>query len=77
MSFHSLPRLLNRAHRGLGALLALLLALLVTRPDPPWTWILVGGANLMVVLPLSFYPLSKTLWLAIDLAFRPTQPEDF
>ena len=56
---------------------ALLLALLVTRPDPPWTWILVGGANLMVVLPLSFYPLSKTLWLAIDLAFRPTQPEDF
>jgi len=56
---------------------ALLLALLGTWPDPPWTPILIGGAALMVVVPIAFYPLSKTLWLAIDLVFRPAQPEDF
>ena len=56
---------------------ALLLALLVTWPDPPWTRILVGGAILMVLVPIAFYPLSKTLWLAIDLMVRPAQPEDF
>jgi hypothetical protein len=55
----------------------LLLALLATWPDPPWTPILFGGGALMVLMPIAFYPLSKTLWLAIDLVFRPAQPDDF
>jgi hypothetical protein len=29
-----------------------------------------------VVVPLVFYPVSKTLWSAIDLAMRPLEPED-
>jgi hypothetical protein len=29
-----------------------------------------------VVVPLAFYPVSKTLWSAIDLAMRPLEPED-
>ena len=45
--------------------------LLVTWPDPPWDWLTYGGAVLMVVLPLLFYPLSRTLFLAFDLIFRP------
>ena len=57
--------------------LALLLALLATWPDPPWTPILFGGGALMVLMPIAFYPLSKTLWLAVDLVFRPAQPDDF
>lgn len=57
--------------------MALLLALLLTWPDPPWTRLLGGGAAVMVVMPIVFYPLAKTLWLAIDLLFRPAQPEDF
>ena len=57
--------------------LALLLALLLTWPDPPWRALLYGGAVLMSVTPVVFYPMSKCLWLAIDLIFRPPQPEDF
>jgi uncharacterized protein (DUF983 family) len=56
---------------------ALLLVLLGTWPAPPWTLILVGGAVLMILVPIAFYPLSKTLWLTIDLALRPAQPDDF
>ena len=55
----------------------LLLALLATWPHPPWTPILFAGGALMVLVPIAFYLLSKTLWLAVDLVFRPAQPDDF
>ena len=29
-----------------------------------------------MVVPLAFYPTSKTLWSAIDLAMRPLEPDD-
>jgi uncharacterized protein (DUF983 family) len=55
----------------------LLLVLLLTWPEPPWRLLLFGGGALMVLAPIAFYPVSKLLWLAIDLAVRPPQPEDF
>jgi hypothetical protein len=39
--------------------------------------LLYGGVALMVILPVLFYPLSKTLFLAFDLIFRPPIPDDF
>ena len=45
--------------------------LLLTWPSPPWNALLYGGVVLMVVLPLVFFPFSKTLFLAFDLIFRP------
>ena len=56
---------------------ALLVALLLTWPEPPWRTILYGGAALMIVTPIVFYPFSKTIWLAIDLSFRPPERDDF
>ena len=29
-----------------------------------------------IIVPLAFYPVSKTLWSAIDLAMRPLEPDD-
>ena len=55
----------------------LLVALVLTWPDPPWTAILWGGAAQMILTPIAFYPFGKALWLAIDLMFRPPTPEDF
>jgi uncharacterized protein (DUF983 family) len=57
--------------------IGLLIVLLLTWPDPPWAMLLIGGGVLMTVTPILFYPCSKALWLAIDLVFRPPQPEDF
>ncbi len=64
------------AAEGLFAL-AMLGAIVVTWPDPPWDALLYGGAILMAGAPFAFYPFSKTLWLAFDLIFRPTtDPEE-
>lgn len=57
--------------------IALLVVLLLTWPEPPWRLILYAGAALMIVTPIVFYPFSKTIWLAIDLVFRPPEPDDF
>lgn len=39
-------------------------------PDPPWTRMLVILLIVNLVVPLLFYPVSRTLWVAGDLSFR-------
>ncbi len=51
--------------------------LAATWPSPPWTLLTYGGLGLMVVFPVAFFPWSKTLFIAIDLVFRPTEPGDY
>ena len=46
-----------------------------TWPDPPWRALQYGGGALMIAMPFLFYPFSKTLFLAFDLAFRPRGAE--
>ena len=51
-------------------------SIFITWPDVPWrliTWTLVV---LMVLAPVFFYPFAKTLWLALDLVFRPVTLAD-
>lgn len=64
---------------GVELLLAafLLLAVVVTWPDIPWTGLLWVGAPLMVLAPIVFYPVTRLVWLAIDLVMRPPGPMDF
>ena len=42
-----------------------------TWPRVPWSLITWSLVLLMVVAPVVFYPFAKTLWLALDLTFRP------
>jgi uncharacterized protein (DUF983 family) len=42
-----------------------------TWPIPPWDALQVTGPIEAVVMPLLFFPFSKTLFLAFDLCFRP------
>ena len=57
--------------------LFLLLGVMLSWPDVPWDLLLWVGAPLMVLGPVLFYPVSRTLWLAVDLAMRPPGPDDF
>lgn len=51
--------------------------MLVTWPDVPWTALLVAGLVLNAVVPVVFYPWSKTAWLGIELFFTgPTAAEE-
>lgn len=54
----------------------LVAVILVTWPSPPWNAMLFGGIPLMVIAPILFFPLSRTLWIAFDLVFRPVEPHD-
>lgn len=55
----------------------LLIVAVVTWPDVPWDLLLYGGLALMVIAPIAFFPVSRTLWLALDLTFRDPTPDDF
>ena len=64
------------AAEGLFAVL-LVIGIATTYPDTPWTALTVAGAFVMVTLPIAFYPLSKTLWLWVDLSFiHPLDADD-
>lgn len=52
------------------------LLLVMTWPNPPWTWLQWGGAASMVIAPILLWPFSRTLWLATDLAIHPVEEED-
>jgi uncharacterized protein (DUF983 family) len=47
-----------------------------TYPDTPWALLQWGGLVLIMVGAVLCYPLSKALWLAADLIFRPMSPEE-
>jgi hypothetical protein len=46
-------------------------AILVTWPNVPWRPIWFGAIGLMVAAPFLLFPLSRVVWLAFDLMFRP------
>jgi uncharacterized protein (DUF983 family) len=48
----------------------------VTAPDIPVVPLIVILGVVAVVLPVVLYPVSYTLWQAIDLAMRPPDPAD-
>lgn len=40
-------------------------------PTVPWDGIAIGAPVGMALAPIALYPISKLVWLAFDLAFRP------
>ena len=56
----------------LGLFVVVFVAVMVsTWPGVPWTVLTVGGAALNLVFPIAFYPLSKTLWVALETTIHP------
>ncbi|HSE67775.1 MAG TPA: DUF983 domain-containing protein [Gemmatimonadales bacterium] len=47
-----------------------------TWPEPPWPMLQIVGVSVMILAPFLFYPFSKTLFLAFDLAFRPANQDE-
>jgi uncharacterized protein (DUF983 family) len=46
-------------------------AILLTWPDVPWMVVRIGAIVLMLAAPFLLYPMSRLMWLAFDLVFRP------
>jgi len=49
---------------------------IVTYPDIRVAQVAAINVTVAIVVPLVFFPFSKTLWSAIDLAMRPLEPDD-
>lgn len=54
----------------------LLVVVVATWPDPPWTLLQYLAVALIVVGAVVCYPFAKTLWIAIDLVFRPIETDE-
>jgi uncharacterized protein (DUF983 family) len=54
----------------------LVVTLVGTWPNPPVTLLQWGSIGLMILFPIVFFPFSKTLWLALDLALRPHRADE-
>ena len=53
-----------------------LIVLLATWPNPPWETIQWAGVIILSAGAVIAYPFAKTLFLAIDLIFRPISPAE-
>lgn len=53
-----------------GVMLAWAIA---TWPDPPWGTMTAIGVIINLAVPLGFYPVSKTLWVAIETSLHPPE----
>jgi uncharacterized protein (DUF983 family) len=59
---------------GLSELLAVLtvgLAIWASYPEVAWNAIWVGAILLMIAAPFLLFPVSRIVWLAFDMIFRP------
>lgn len=50
--------------------------LIITYPEFDLSVLLPLAVAVAVLVPVLFYPFSRTLWNAIDLAMRPVEPRD-
>lgn len=49
---------------------------LATWPDVPWATVLWVTVATNLVIPVVFYPMSKTTWLALELSWHPLDAEE-
>lgn len=50
--------------------------LLLSWPTVPWSALLWGGIAVGAATPILLFPFTKTMYLAIDLCFRPPEPPE-
>lgn len=55
------------------AVLVVLAAVVPAYPEPPTFGVIVAGGFAVVAFPFWFFPFSRSIWLAIDLAMRPLE----
>lgn len=56
---------------------AIMLGILLSWPDVPWSTIMYSLVPLALLGPILTFPYSRAIWLALDLGFQPPKPKDF
>lgn len=55
---------------------SLVVSFVLTFPDMPVVPLMIGHVLLALVVPILFFPISRTFWTAIDIAMRPLEPHE-
>lgn len=55
---------------------SMVVSFIVTFPDFPVVQLMIGHTVLAIVFPFLFFPISRTLWTAIDIAMRPLEAHE-
>ncbi len=53
-----------------------LILTLVNWPDVPWGMVMGVTVAVNVIFPIVFYPISKTLWSALELSWHPLEADE-
>jgi uncharacterized protein (DUF983 family) len=57
-------------------IVGLVVAVAVTLPDIPVVPLVVALGAVAIIMPIVIYPVSYTLWQAVDVAMHPPDPTD-
>ena len=55
-------------------LLVFVWGMVATWPNTPWTTLLIGTILLNATFPVVFHPVSRTIWVGVEMAFHPLEP---
>jgi uncharacterized protein (DUF983 family) len=50
--------------------------ILVFWPEVPWAGLMLATVAVNAALPVLFYPVSKTLWMALELSWHPLEDHE-
>lgn len=67
---------INIAVTEIALALFMAIGFAMTLPDPPTALLAVIGASISIVVPVFFYPYSKTIWTGVHLAMKPLEPSE-
>ena len=61
---------------GFTFALSLLAVLVLSWPDVPWNALTFGAPVIMLVFMIMLYPVSKVIWLTVDVMLRPVTSDE-
>jgi uncharacterized protein (DUF983 family) len=68
--------IVNLAVTSAAFLVVLVGGMIAFWPDVPWVGLTVAAVLVNVVVPIVFYPFSKTIWMALDVALHRMDRQD-
>ncbi len=68
--------IVNIAVAELSFLTVLVGGIALTWPDVPWGLLTVVAVGVNAVVPIAFYPHSKTIWMALDVLLHRMDTQD-
>ena len=68
--------IINMAVALIVFLVTLVGGIALTWPDPPWNVLSAATIGVMLVVPIVFYPWSKSIWMAIELSYHKLEEKE-